>query len=73
MIEIYNCIVQKNIDAHMLLQVHDELVFEIKENTIEESIKLIKYIMENTHLKYKDFKVPLTVDYGIGNTWGESH
>ena len=73
MIEIYNCIVQKNIDAHMLLQVHDELVFEIKENTIKESIKLIKYIMENTHLKYKDFKVPLTVDYGIGNTWGESH
>ncbi len=73
MIEIYNCIVQKNIDAHMLLQVHDELVFEIKENTINESIKLIKYIMENTHLKYKDFKVPLTVDYGIGNTWGESH
>ena len=29
--------------------------------------------MENTHLQYKDFTVPLIVDYGIGNTWGESH
>ena len=73
MIEIYNCIVKKNIEAKMLLQVHDELVFEIKENEIEESIKIIKNIMENTHLQYKDFKVPLTVDYGIGNNWGESH
>ncbi len=73
MIEIYNFIIQNNIEARMLLQVHDELVFEIKENQTEESIKVIKDIMEKTHLQYKDFTVPLTVDYGIGNTWGESH
>ena len=73
MIEIYNFIIQNNIEARMLLQVHDELVFEIKENETEESIKVIKDIMEKTHLQYKDFTVPLTVDYGIGNTWGESH
>tara|TARA_B100001123_G_scaffold408250_1_gene501279 strand:- start:107 stop:2863 length:2757 start_codon:yes stop_codon:yes gene_type:complete len=73
MIEIYKNIVQNNIEARMLLQVHDELVFEIKENETEESIKVIKNIMEKTHLHYKDFTVPLTVDYGIGNTWGESH
>ena len=29
--------------------------------------------MENTHSQFKDFTVPLTVDYGIGNTWAESH
>jgi len=29
--------------------------------------------MEKTHLNYKDFIVPLIVDYGIGNDWGESH
>ena len=73
MIEIYNFIMQNNIEARMLLQVHDELVFEIKENQTQESIKVIKDIMEKTHLQYKDFTVPLTVDYGIGNTWGESH
>ena len=57
----------------MLLQVHDELIFEIEEKYIEESSTLITKIMENNHLQYKDFIVPLTVDYGVGNTWGESH
>jgi len=57
----------------MLLQVHDELVFEMKENEMEESVKVIKNIMETTHLNYKDFTVPLIVDYGVGDTWGESH
>ena len=64
---------EKKIDAQMILQVHDELVFEIAENKIKESIPLIKNIMEKTHLNYKDFIVPLTVDHGIGNDWGESH
>ena len=73
MIEIHKNIKEKKIDAQMILQVHDELVFEIAENKIKESIPLIKNIMEKTHLNYKDFIVPLTVDHGIGNDWGESH
>ena len=73
MIEIHKSIINKNLNAKMLLQVHDELVFEIKDNHIEESVVSIKNIMETTHLKYKDFIVPLTVEYGVGNTWGESH
>ena len=73
MIEIHNYILDKKIDARMLLQVHDELVFEMKENEMEESVKVIKNIMETTHLNYKDFTVPLIVDYGVGDTWGESH
>ena len=31
---------------------------------------LIKKIMEETHLQYKSFTVPLTVDYGLGYSWG---
>ena len=73
MIEIYKSIIQKKIDVKMLLQVHDELVFEIKENLVEESVDIIKKVMEITHLKYKDFTVPLIVDYGIGSNWGELH
>ena len=73
MIEIDNKIKNNNIDAKMLLQVHDELIFEIKSNKVKESIESIKEIMETNHLKYKNFKVPLTVDYGVGDTWGESH
>lgn len=71
MIEIHNNILSKRINAKMLLQVHDELVFEIEDKYIEESISQIKQIMEKTHLKYKDFIVPLTVDHGIGKNWGE--
>ena len=57
----------------MLLQVHDELVFEIENQHVEESSIKIKKIMERTHLEFKDFSVPLTVDYGVGSNWGESH
>ena len=73
MIEIHKNIKEKKIKAQMILQVHDELVFEIAESKIKESIPLIKNIMEKTHLNYKDFIVPLTVDHGIGNDWGELH
>mgnify|MGYP002883359547 CR=1 FL=1 len=59
--------------SKMLLQVHDELVFEIEDKYLNESIIQIKKIMETTHLEYKDFAVPLIVDYGIGSNWGELH
>ena len=73
MIEIHKKICEKKLNARMLLQVHDELIFEIKEELVEESLDIIKNIMETTHLHYKDFTVPLTIDYGVGNNWGESH
>jgi DNA polymerase-1 len=73
MIELHKRIENKELNAKMLLQVHDELIFEIHNNEVEESINIIKAIMEKNHLQYKDFSVPLTVDYGVGNTWGESH
>ena len=73
MIELYKNIKLKKLNAKMLLQVHDELIFEIHNKDVQESISLIKIIMEENHLYYKTFKVPLIVDYGIGNTWGESH
>jgi len=73
MIEIQKNSFLQKLKVKMLLQVHDELVFEIPEKNVEESVTLIKKIMEKTHLEYKNFKVPLLVDYGSGNSWGESH
>ena len=73
MIEIHKKILSRKISAKMLLQVHDELVFEIHQNELEENLSKIKEIMETTHLEHREFKVPLTVEYGIGNNWGESH
>ena len=69
---IHEEINNKIIHAKMLLQVHDELVFEI-ENKEKKSIEKIKTIMENSHKEFIDFKVPLVVDYKIGFNWGESN
>ena len=57
----------------MLLQVHDELIFEIDEADKDSSVEKIKFVMENVHLQFKDFQVPLLVDYGFGNNWGDAH
>lgn len=55
--------------ARLLLQVHDELIFEIKEDLIEEIVPKIQKLMQN--IIYLD--VPLIVDVGIGNNWDEAH
>ena len=46
---------------------------EINESKKDLSIEKIKYVMENKHLEYKNFKVPLLVDYGFGSNWGDAH
>ena len=73
MIEIHENILSKKLNAKMLLQVHDELVFEIEDKYLSDSLSQIKKIMEKAHLKYKDFRVPLIVDHSVGNNWGESY
>ena len=56
-------------DAKMLLQVHDELVFEVARAHVEETAALVKRVMEGAaHLK-----VPLIVDTGAGPNWDEAH
>lgn len=54
-------------NAFLLLQVHDELLFEIKENSIEELGGKIKEFMENVH----KFDVPLIIDVKYGYNWAE--
>ena len=53
--------------ACLLLQIHDELVFEVKKEKINETAKLIKNIMENVC----QLTVPLKVDISIGENLGE--
>jgi len=58
-------------NAYLLLQVHDELVYEIKKEKVKEIAQKIKAIMEGV-LKSKDIQgVPLVVDVAEGNNWGE--
>ncbi len=56
-------------DCHMLLQVHDELVFEVKEGQEEAALALIKPAME----KAAHLSVPLLIEAGVGSNWGEIH
>ena len=73
MIKIHKEIERRAIKAKMLLQVHDELVFEIEDKEVKKAIPQIKSIMETTHAIYRNFQVPLVVDYGMGDNWGELH
>ncbi|WP_400075121.1 DNA polymerase I [Winogradskyella sp. R77965] len=69
MINIYNKLNEGNYKSKMLLQVHDELVFDIYKPELEELKTLIKTEMENA---YK-MEVPLDVEMDIGDNWLEAH
>ena len=56
-------------DAKMIMQVHDELVFEITEDQLDECVTKIRTLM----CAAADLDVPLIVDIGIGNNWDEAH
>ena len=56
-------------DMRMIMQVHDELIFEIKESQVDDAIKVITDKMEHA----AELSVPLVVDVGVGNNWDEAH
>ena len=58
---------KNNPDVRMLLQVHDEIIFEVKEEVAEKIMPKIKETMESA---YK-LRVPLVVDVKVGDNWGE--
>jgi DNA polymerase I len=58
---------ENNPDVRMLLQVHDEIILEVKENIAEEVAKKVKEIMENVYT----LKVPLVANIKVGDNWGE--
>ncbi|MFC4739310.1 DNA polymerase I [Flavobacterium ponti] len=69
MINIHKRLISENWKSKMLLQVHDELVFDVYNDELEKIQPMIKSEMENA------FKmgVPLTVDLGLGKNWLEAH
>ena len=68
MVEIYREFKRLGLKSKMLIQVHDELVFNVLDDEIDEVKKIVKDIMENT---YK-LSVPLKVDIEVGNNWYEA-
>ena len=71
--KIHNYIESQVIKTKLLLQVHDELIFEIEKKELQNTIPQIKNIMESNHTIYRDFQVPLVVEYGMGDNWGLTH
>ncbi|NBC03955.1 MAG: DNA polymerase I [Bacteroidetes bacterium] len=69
MIKIQNYLEDEEKSSRMLLQVHDELIFEIDENETDKLPDKIKDLMESAY----ELKVPLKVDAGIADNWLEAH
>lgn len=63
----------KGLPATMLLQVHDELIFEVDEGAVDDSVAVIREVMENAADPAVHLDVPLTVDAGQGANWAEAH
>ena len=69
MIDVDTWLTEENIDAKMIMQVHDELVFEVKEDIVEQFIETLCEKMSGA----VELSVPLLVEAGVGNTWDEAH
>lgn len=63
----------KDLPAAMLLQVHDELLFEVEDNAVDDLIGVAKGVMENANDPVVHLDVKLTVDAGQGQNWAEAH
>ncbi|MFT4662716.1 MAG: DNA polymerase-1, partial [Patiriisocius sp.] len=69
MIDIENHMQNKNMQSRMVLQVHDELVFEVHNSELDE----MKEMVSEKMMGAVDLKVPLKVDVGVGSNWLEAH
>jgi DNA polymerase-1 len=69
MIRLPDALAGKNLKARMLLQVHDELIFEVPKTEADATAALVKDVMESA----ARLDVPLTVDTGVGPNWEQAH
>ena len=69
MIRLPNIIRKEGLAAKMILQVHDELIFEVPDQELEDTKEIIKKVMERAAI----LSVPLIVDIGAGSNWAEAH
>ncbi len=73
MIRMDSALEDVGLKAKMLLQVHDELVFEVPENEAEKTAELVSKVMSSAHEPAVSIDVPLVVESGIGPSWDEAH
>jgi DNA polymerase-1 len=69
MLRVHQALATSNLGCHLLLQVHDELVFEVRDRDLDPARQLIRFEMEAA----AELSVPLVVDIGSGESWFEAH
>ena len=69
MINVFKALKENNLKAKMMLQVHDELVFDCPANEVEQLSEIVKREMENAYT----LRVPLIAEVGVGDNWLEAH
>ena len=73
MIRMEDALAAEKLSARMLLQVHDELIFEVAEEEVPATLPVIKTVMEGSAMPAVALKVPLQVDARAADNWDEAH
>ena len=73
MIRMDDALTAAKLNAKMLLQVHDELVFEVPDDEIDETLPVIRHVMENAAMPAVSLRVPLHVDAKAADNWEAAH
>ncbi|WP_034993248.1 DNA polymerase I [Beijerinckia mobilis] len=73
MIHMEDVLAAERLSAQMLLQVHDELIFEVPEDEVEATIAIVRKVMVEAPLPAVDLSVPLQVDAKAAGNWDEAH
>jgi len=69
MIDVDRWLTDARFDARLIMQVHDELVFEVRNEVVDELVARVPTLMSRA----ADLRVPLKVDVGVGKNWDEAH
>jgi DNA polymerase-1 len=73
MIRMDDALARERLAARMLLQVHDELIFEVPDGEVEPTLRLVKHVMEEAPKPAVALSVPLQVDARAADNWDEAH
>ena len=73
MIRVPDALAKAKLDSTMLLQVHDELLFEVPKDQVEKTTKVVRKVMEQACAPVLELSVPLVADAGTGKTWAAAH
>jgi len=73
MVRIEPALTEAKLNAKMLLQVHDELIFEVPEGEVAKTLPVVKRVMEDAPMPALSLSVPLQVDARAAHNWDEAH